>query len=732
MKSISKLKDDARRHEQKEEWEKAIQIYLQVLQIGEEGEGEVELPLYNRVGDLAVRLGRAKDAVRYYEQAADHYAEAGLYNNAIALCNKALRYGPDRLEVLKKLGQFSASQGFVTDARRYYLEYAERRFAAGEVDDAFDALTDFANVADDVEVREMLGRRLHSHGRNEQAIAELRRAFAMRESTGDTGGAELLRDEILAIDPGAFRLPVPSIPAFEDALIQPPDSIAIEEPGLSDIDSGAFGEDTSAAALDGLESTALSEGDAGLDFGTIQLRGFESGAALSGNDAGASGGMIEGLESATFDFGSISPDLVDDVGITRDETSFDLPRLDDEDSPPLPMLHDPDEGAATTEIDSAGNFDEDGYSIDDLPLLDDDEGPATYTDAAIDEDAAFDLPAPGGAERFEDASAADPDANAFSLPTFGEAETAAEEETASADFTLPDSGSSRTRFDLPDFDAGMDDEDDLAQPEMPTFEDFEGSLTLPADREETPVEDGVEEDAAAPADTSLEVEDTAAVERQAQAARAELASLKPPEPSRAAPPARVEPPAAPSPPRAPPAAAPAAASREESYVDLFALVSEHEEETTRFQVQETSPTGDEDRDFAELLSQFKAKVSEHVPAEDAVAHYDLGLAFKEMGLIDEAIAEFQIALRAGHMRLKVHEEIGHAFLLKEQYNIAEKVLRRALDLKYNDELELLGVYYHLGRAYEGMGKRDQARDAYERVLGLDINFQDVNERLARL
>src|SRR5688572_6166426 len=157
MKSISKLKDDARRHEQKEEWEKAIQIYLQVLQVGEEG--DVELPLYNRVGDLAVRLGRAKDAVRYYEQAADRYAEAGLYNNAIALCNKALRYGPDRLEILKKLGQFSASQGFITDARRYYLEYAEKRFAAGEVDDAFDSLTDFANVADDVEVREMLGRR---------------------------------------------------------------------------------------------------------------------------------------------------------------------------------------------------------------------------------------------------------------------------------------------------------------------------------------------------------------------------------------------------------------------------------------------------------------------------------------------------------------------------------------------------------------------------------------------
>jgi tetratricopeptide (TPR) repeat protein len=721
MKSISKLKDDARRHEQKEEWEKAIQIYLQVLQIGEEGEGEVELPLYNRVGDLAARLGRAKDAVRYYEQAADRYAEAGLYNNAIALCNKALRYGPDRLEILKKLGQFSASQGFITDARRYYLEYAEKRFAAGEIDDAFESLTDFANIADDVEVREMLGRRLHAHGRNEEAIAELRRAYAMRESAGDLAGAELLRDEMLAIDPGAFRLPVPAIPSFEDALIDPADSLALEDNALSEIDSGAFGDDTSGAALAGLESTALSDGDAGLDFGTVQLSDFESGAALAGSDADPTGGTIEGLESTALDFGSIPPDMVEDIGIDRDETSFDLPGLDDDDAPPLPMLHDPDEGAATTEIDSAGNFDEDGYSIDDLPLLGD-----TAADA-VDEDVAFDLPAPG-ASGFEDSE--------FTLPTFGEDEAPAEEAAAAADFTLPDLDSAGTRFELPDFDAGLDEDDAIAP--LPTFEGFESSLTLPGVEDDTSIEDGLDQEAAAPPAAAFEVEDLAAAEHIAEAASAELAGLTPPEPERArapepplAPPARDEPPAA-APPRIPAAPAPATATREDSYVDLFALVTDDEEETTRFQVQETSPTGDEDRDFAELLSQFKAKVSEHLPAEDAVAHYDLGLAFKEMGLIDEAIAEFQIALRAGHMRLKVHEEIGHAFLLKEQYNIAEKVLRRALDMKYNDELELLGVYYHLGRAYEGMGKRDQARDAYERVLGLDINFQDVNERLARL
>jgi tetratricopeptide (TPR) repeat protein len=170
------------------------------------------------------------------------------------------------------------------------------------------------------------------------------------------------------------------------------------------------------------------------------------------------------------------------------------------------------------------------------------------------------------------------------------------------------------------------------------------------------------------------------------------------------------------------------------YVDLGSLLADDEEEeaSTRFRIRETPPTGDEDQDFAELLRRFKEKVAEHVPAEDAAAHYDLGLAFKEMGLIDEAISEFQVALRSGHMQLKVYEELGHCFLHNEQFKIAEKVLLQALQVERDNELELLGIYYQLGRAYEALGRLDQARDAYERVLGMDLRFHDTAERLARL
>jgi tetratricopeptide (TPR) repeat protein len=72
----------------------------------------------------------------------------------------------------------------------------------------------------------------------------------------------------------------------------------------------------------------------------------------------------------------------------------------------------------------------------------------------------------------------------------------------------------------------------------------------------------------------------------------------------------------------------------------------------------------------------EAKIVGALPAEDAAAHYDLGLAFKEMGLVDEAIAEFQIALRC--RRHEAEDLRGARPLLpaEGQFNIAEKVLRR--------------------------------------------------------
>jgi tetratricopeptide (TPR) repeat protein len=159
-----------------------------------------------------------------------------------------------------------------------------------------------------------------------------------------------------------------------------------------------------------------------------------------------------------------------------------------------------------------------------------------------------------------------------------------------------------------------------------------------------------------------------------------------------------------------------AAVEDAGAVDLDAILRELDEETGAA----TGPVSLEmDESFANMLSQFKARVTEQDGSEDAGDHYDLGLAFKEMGLIDEAIAEFQTALTGGEERLKVYEELGQCFILKGQYNVAIKVLKRALQVPRQADTDLLGVYYHLGQCHEELGQRAEARSAYETVLAID-------------
>ena len=173
----------------------------------------------------------------------------------------------------------------------------------------------------------------------------------------------------------------------------------------------------------------------------------------------------------------------------------------------------------------------------------------------------------------------------------------------------------------------------------------------------------------------------------------------------------------------------------EDYVDLGALIFDDEDEsekTTRWFVEMADPSGDDEADFAKMLSQFKEKVAEHLEADDVRAHYDLGTAYREMGLVDEAIAEFQQALRGSNDHLPTYELLGQCFMEKGQYEVAIRSMSKALSAPYEVEDELLGIYYYLGRANEELGSREAATEFYEKIFALDINFRDVTERLRAL
>src|SRR5918911_259247 len=174
MSNVPKLKKRALEYEQKKQFDKALEAYAQILSELDDHVDEADVALYNRVGDLLLRQGNIADAITHYEKAVDLYAEGGFFNNAIALCNKILRHSPGRSSVYYKLGKISAHKGFKTDAKQNFLEYADRMQKAGNMNEAFRALSEFADLCPDQDdIRLMLADQLSKLGRKDEAIEQL-------------------------------------------------------------------------------------------------------------------------------------------------------------------------------------------------------------------------------------------------------------------------------------------------------------------------------------------------------------------------------------------------------------------------------------------------------------------------------------------------------------------------------------------------------------------------------
>ena len=551
MADASRLKKKAAEFEAKRQHDRALAVYEQILDEIAGEEQEADIPLYNRAGDLYLRLGNMERAVTLYEKAVDLYAEGGFFNNAIALCNKILRHAPNRASVYYKLGRISAQKGFNSDAKQNFLEYAGRMQKIGRMDEAFHALKEFADLCPSQDdVRLMLAEQLTRAGRKTEAFEQLQVLHEQLDAEGRHDEAAATVERLKALNPKAEpRRSTGSTRRRTNELV------------FLDVDADSDAVVAEPAPVAGLELTSLAE---------------------------------------------------------EKPTKKDRPLT---------------------------------------PL----------------EFAAIELPPPADESREREAAA-------------------------------------RALADLPvlDVSAGSDsaDEDWFADAPEAETEEF---ATPPLDLEPTAL---VEVPPPVPA----------------------------PEQREAAPPPAARPiaePVAPPPDLVPTAAAPAepaaAASpgSDDDFLDLGDwLRTEEGPKTTRMIAEGIVPPPiDEQADFGEMLQRFKEGVAANIDDSDSAAHYDLGIAFKEMGLVDEAIGEFQKALRSTQHKAATYEALGTCFVEKKQYEVASTVLMRALSEPGLDDDKLSGVLYLLGVSAEALGKSQEAAAYYQRVFAVDIGFRDVAERL---
>src|SRR6266540_430507 len=165
MSKFDRIKERAKSLEAKDP-RGAIDAWMGVLKAQEaEADANPDLSILNHVGDLYLKVKDPAQAADYYDRAVDRYAELGLHNNAIAMCNKVLRNAPGRQTTYLKLAKLYASKGFMAEAKQNFVEYAERMHKIGKIQHAFAALKELADIsAEGAHLRETLEEHLSMYG----------------------------------------------------------------------------------------------------------------------------------------------------------------------------------------------------------------------------------------------------------------------------------------------------------------------------------------------------------------------------------------------------------------------------------------------------------------------------------------------------------------------------------------------------------------------------------------
>lgn len=182
---------------------------------------------------------------------------------------------------------------------------------------------------------------------------------------------------------------------------------------------------------------------------------------------------------------------------------------------------------------------------------------------------------------------------------------------------------------------------------------------------------------------------------------------------------------------------PAAVVKEELFEeeeDFFDLAAELEEGLLNVQsaVEEDRPSDGQNYSIEDILSDFKKGVDKQLGSEDYDTRYNLGIAYKEMGLIDEAIAEFQIAAKDPKRFLECCSMLGLCFVEKGMHKLAVKWYQRGLESPGYSEEEYQGLRFDLGQAYESLGETDRALEVFQEVYGVSANYRNVARKVKEL
>ena len=169
--------------------------------------------------------------------------------------------------------------------------------------------------------------------------------------------------------------------------------------------------------------------------------------------------------------------------------------------------------------------------------------------------------------------------------------------------------------------------------------------------------------------------------------------------------------------------------------DFFDLAAELRDELSTIAVPERIAESSDEQSLDEIFEDFKRGVEQQSVKEDIDTHYNLGVAYREMGLLDEAISEFLMTPQDEPKFIKSRHMLGLCYMERGEYQNAAVEILYALRCTASlggEEQDTLSMHYDLGLAYQGAGHLTDAINEFQIVLTLNSGYRDTKTKLKEL
>ncbi len=137
--------------------------------------------------------------------------------------------------------------------------------------------------------------------------------------------------------------------------------------------------------------------------------------------------------------------------------------------------------------------------------------------------------------------------------------------------------------------------------------------------------------------------------------------------------------------------------------------------------------------FDEVFCAFKREIQLQIGEDESEAHYDLAIAYKEMGLLDDAVSELEMVRRAGTMPLEAFAVLQASCKLGlGRPAEAVEVLEEALSSGSDDPVTEASLHYELGEALLADSRGPEALDAFRKAAAIEPDYREVSKRIDQL